>query len=60
MDEKELQENFFWTINTMERQMLLETNAPQFSVERYKQIVLDYGNACHGWFIVKLNDIHHS
>lgn len=42
MDEKELQENFFWSTDEMERQMLLEANMPQFSVAAYQQKENEY------------------
>lgn len=42
MDEKELQEKFFWTANAMERKMLLDANLPQFSSATYAQKIKDY------------------
>ena len=42
MDEKELQEKFFWTANAVERQRLLDINLPQFSLESYKKKTKDY------------------
>lgn len=60
MDVKELQEKFFWSTDESERQMLLETNAPAFSLATYSPKADECRKLIPDYICVLLKEAHES